>query len=187
MIFAEFMRRNREGRGLGSGLLILVALLSACDTGPGPVSDPVEDYRAPDITTVDGVRTVENHGPAEHLRVYESLPTKGLRLLFMGNRAAVPLPDGGAAWPDADGARILIFDDSLSSVDASTEREILQELRRLAQGKTCILISHRMATVREADQILVIDRGRVVQRGRHRELAAQDGIYADLCRRQEIE
>ena len=74
------------------------------------MSDPVEDYRAPDVSTVQGVRTVENYGPAEHLRLYETLPNKGLRLLFMGNRAAVPLSEAGAAWPDADGARILLFD-----------------------------------------------------------------------------
>lgn len=148
MIFAEFMRKNRGGRGFGSGLLVLLALLSACDPGPGPVSDPVEDYRAPDVTTVEGVRTVENHGPAEHLRIYESLPTKGLRLLFMGNRAAVPLPEGGAAWPDADGARILMFDGR--GVVAGILQGRPKEGRDLTQP-TYVTIDSRGITAVESD------------------------------------
>ena len=111
MIFAEFMRRNRRGRGFGPGLLVLVGALSACDGGPGPVGDPVEGYSPPEVSEADGVRVVRNHGPAEHLRVYEQLPQQGLHLLFMGNRAATPLADGGAAWPDANGARVLVFDE----------------------------------------------------------------------------
>lgn len=84
-------------------------------------------------------------------------------------------------------APILVFDDSLSSVDADTEREILTELRKVAAGKTCFLISHRIATVRGADFILVLDGGRIVDRGTHDELLARGGLYAELARRQEME
>ena len=83
--------------------------------------------------------------------------------------------------------RILILDDALSAVDTYTEEEILQRLRGVMRGRTSILVSHRISTVRDADQILVLDRGRIVERGRHDELVALEGLYADLHRRQLLE
>ena len=80
--------------------------------------------------------------------------------------------------------RILIFDDCLSAVDTETEATILGNLRRIMEGRTSILISHRVSTVRSADLILVLDQGRVVERGRHDELIERDGLYADLHRKQ---
>lgn len=80
--------------------------------------------------------------------------------------------------------RILIFDDCLSAVDTETEATILGNLRRIMEGRTSILISHRVSTVRSADLILVLNQGRVVERGRHDELIERDGLYAELHRKQ---
>ena len=76
--------------------------------------------------------------------------------------------------------RILILDDSTSSVDTQTERLIQEALDRLMEGRTTFVIAHRLATVRRADLILVMDDGRIVQRGRHDELLAQGGLYKEI-------
>lgn len=77
-------------------------------------------------------------------------------------------------------ARVLILDDSLSSVDAETEREILQRLGKIMEGRTSILVSHRLAAVRNADQIAVLDQGELVELGTHDELLANASVYADI-------
>ncbi len=76
--------------------------------------------------------------------------------------------------------RLLILDDATSSVDAETEDSIRQALLRLMQGRTSFVIAHRIQTVMHADLILVFDKGRIVQRGTHEELLAQDGIYRQV-------
>lgn len=76
--------------------------------------------------------------------------------------------------------RILIFDDSTASVDSQTEYLILQALNDLMQGRTTFVIAQRLRTVMRADQIIVLDRGCVVQRGTHAELLAQDGLYRQI-------
>jgi ATP-binding cassette, subfamily B, multidrug efflux pump len=80
--------------------------------------------------------------------------------------------------------RLLILDDSLSSVDAETEQVILKNLRAVMSGRTVVLISHRVAAVKDADQIAVIDAGKIVERGTHAQLLAAGGLYAELYRTQ---
>jgi len=83
--------------------------------------------------------------------------------------------------------RILILDDSLSSVDTQTEERILQRLRGVMDGRTTILISHRTSTVKDADQIVVLVDGKIVESGTHDELLSRGGYYADLYQKQLLE
>jgi ATP-binding cassette subfamily B protein len=80
-----------------------------------------------------------------------------------------------------------VLDDALSAVDAQTEARILRGLRGALERRTSIVISHRLAAVREADLILVLDDGRIVERGTHGELMQLGGRYWELLRRQELE
>jgi len=83
--------------------------------------------------------------------------------------------------------RILILDDALSSVDTATEEKILQHLGEVRQSRTCLMIAHRVSTIRDADLILVLVQGRIVERGTHDALIVQDGVYAEMHRRQLLE
>ncbi|MDB4964169.1 MAG: transporter related protein, partial [Myxococcales bacterium] len=96
-----------------------------------------------------------------------------------GQRQRVALARALAAAP-----RLLVLDDSLSSVDAETERVILKNLRAVMHGRTAVLISHRVAAIKDADQIIVLDEGKIVARGTHEQLLAQGGTYSDLYRTQ---
>ncbi|HSL22202.1 MAG TPA: ABC transporter ATP-binding protein [Vicinamibacterales bacterium] len=83
--------------------------------------------------------------------------------------------------------RILVLDDAMSAVDTYTEEEILGRLKEVMRQRTSIIVSHRISTVRHADRIFVLDDGRIVESGRHDELVAQGGAYAELYRKQLLE
>ena len=82
---------------------------------------------------------------------------------------------------------ILILDDALSAVDTYTEEEILSGLRDVMRRRTSVIVSHRISTVRHADQILVLDQGRIAERGTHAELIRQHGLYAAMHKKQLLE
>lgn len=82
-------------------------------------------------------------------------------------------------------APILILDEPTSSIDSKTEAVILEALGRLIRGRTTFMVAHRLSTVRDADQILVVDGGEIVERGTHAELLARDGLYAELVATQQ--
>ena len=83
--------------------------------------------------------------------------------------------------------RILILDDALSAVDTYTEEEILSRLQVVMRQRTSIIVSHRVSTVRDADEILVLDAGHIAERGTHDQLIRQNGLYAELHRKQLLE
>lgn len=84
-------------------------------------------------------------------------------------------------------APILLLDDALSAVDTDTERQILDNLRRLRKGRTTIIVAHRISTIQDADHILVLDEGKVEEYGTHEELLNNGRLYASLYRKQQLE
>ncbi|MBQ5430602.1 MAG: ATP-binding cassette domain-containing protein, partial [Lachnospiraceae bacterium] len=77
-------------------------------------------------------------------------------------------------------APIIILDEATANVDPENEKELTQAIANLTKEKTIIMIAHRLKTVRHADQIIVIDQGKIVQRGKHEQLMKQDGIYKNF-------
>ena len=100
-------------------------------------------------------------------------------LLSQGQRQLIAIARAVLADP-----RILILDEATASIDTRTEKLIQEALDRLLKGRTSFVIAHRLSTVRNADQVLVLDEGKIVERGKHAELIAQNGLYADLYNRQ---
>jgi len=80
---------------------------------------------------------------------------------------------------------IFLFDEATSALDTHTEREIQANLREVSQGRSTLIIAHRLSTVADADEIIVLADGRIVERGRHPQLLAQAGIYAGMWARQQ--
>jgi ATP-binding cassette subfamily B protein len=81
--------------------------------------------------------------------------------------------------------KILVFDEATSALDTKTEREIQASLAEISADRTTLIIAHRLSTIVEADEILVLDSGRIVERGHHRELLARGRVYAAMWARQQ--
>ena len=167
--------------GYGEGSSIPPARVEelAAVTGSRPTHSVVEDGAIP-------ARVREAAATAGLTRDLDGMPEgfatvvgeRGITLSG-GQRQRVALARAIASDP-----RLLILDDSLSSVDAETERVILDRLRTVLAGRTALLISHRVAAVRSAHQIIVLDAGHIAERGTHAELLARGGVYAELYRTQ---
>ena len=81
---------------------------------------------------------------------------------------------------------ILIFDEATSALDSKSEQAIQAQLKEIAQNRTTLIIAHRLSTIADAAQILVLDHGRIVERGTHMQLLAADGAYAQMWMRQQV-
>jgi ABC-type multidrug transport system fused ATPase/permease subunit len=135
--------------------------------------------RGAPVRVEDVVRAAETIGAHEFiLRLaggYETqLQERGTRL-SLGQRQLVALARALLADP-----RILILDEATSSVDIGTERKIEQALRTLLAGRTAFVIAHRLSTIRDADLIVVLEHGQIVEQGTHDELLRRQGLYTSL-------
>ena len=84
-------------------------------------------------------------------------------------------------------APILLLDEATSALDAEAERQVQDALETLSHGRTCLVIAHRLSTIQNADDIIVFDKGQIVEQGRHEELLAQKGLYQRLCALQNMD
>ncbi len=140
-----------------------------------------KDDRAARIAAAAAVARLDND-VQDFPRGYETTVGERGITLSGGQKQRTALARAVMADPE-----ILILDDALSAVDTYTEEEILSRLRGVMRQRTSILVSHRISTVRDADQILVLENGRVAERGSHDELVARGGLYAGLYRKQLLE
>ncbi|MCC6541952.1 MAG: ABC transporter ATP-binding protein [Flavobacteriales bacterium] len=135
-----------------------------------------EDQQALDRRIQEAARIAQVHDEIMGFpKGYETMVGERGVTLSGGQKQRVSIARAIIAEPS-----ILVFDDALSAVDTATEEAILRELRTVMAGRTTILISHRISAVRDADHILVLDHGRVVEEGKHEALLARKGIYARM-------
>ncbi len=181
-----------EGRG-GSLAGDDTALISVENGSDGePPGLPAEKHGHPPVLGKEGNRRIsvekaaEIAGLADDIKSfpggYEQLVGERGITLSGGQKQRTAIARAVMRWP-----RILILDDSLSAVDTFTEEKILHNLRDIRTGRTALIVSHRVSTIRDADLICVLDHGRIIERGTHDELLELNGEYAELYQRQLLE
>ncbi|MBI1964874.1 MAG: ABC transporter ATP-binding protein/permease [Betaproteobacteria bacterium] len=143
-------------------------------------------YGRPDAASeevIEAARAAHIHGFIDSLpdRYEARVGERGLKLSG-GEKQRVAIARAILKNP-----RILIFDEATSALDSATEQAIQDELSRIARGRTTLIIAHRLSTVLDADQILVLDGGRIIERGTHRDLLAAGGAYARMWALQQEE
>ncbi len=148
----------------------------------GTVMDNIRYGRldASDEEAVEAAKAANAHGFIEKMTEgYQTEVGERGGLLSQGQRQLIAIARALLADP-----RILILDEATASIDTRTEKLIQEALDRLLAGRTSLVIAHRLSTVRNADKILVLEQGKIVERGKHAELLKNGGLYAELYRRQ---
>jgi ATP-binding cassette subfamily B protein len=154
---------------------------TAARAGGGAAAPSDEDQRLRRIEQAAAIARLDKD-VADFPRGYETIVGERGITLSGGQKQRTAIARAVITDP-----RILILDDALSAVDTYTEEEILSRLRTVMRQRTSIIVSHRISTARDADQILVLAGGRILERGTHAELVRRGGLYAEMHRKQLLE
>jgi ATP-binding cassette subfamily B multidrug efflux pump len=142
--------------------------------------------------SLDDIKGDEVEQAAKNAAVYNNIMDFDLKFETMLGERGITLSGGqkqrvSIARALINEPKILIFDDCLSAVDTRTEEEILNNLSRIMKGRTSVLIAHRISTIKNADKIIVMEEGRIVEQGTHNELLTKGGVYAEMYQNQLLE